>query len=104
MVNKQVAIIMGSKSDMPIMQHGIDVLKAFGVGYDVKVLSAHRTPKQTIKFASTASTKGICTVENNESTPPNAFVSIGTPITGSVVCAAITPAKCAAPPAAAIIT
>ena len=58
MVNKQVAIIMGSKSDMPIMQYGIDVLKAFGVGYDVKVLSAHRTPKQTIKFASTASTKG----------------------------------------------
>jgi len=58
MANKQVVIIMGSKSDMPIMQHGIDLFKAFGVSCDVKVLSAHRTPKQTIEFASTAVIKG----------------------------------------------
>jgi len=58
MANKQVAIIMGSKSDMPIMEHAIELLKEFGVSYDVKVLSAHRTPKQTIKFASTAVARG----------------------------------------------
>jgi phosphoribosylaminoimidazole carboxylase PurE protein len=58
MANKQVVIIMGSKSDMPIMRHGVELLKAFGVNYDVKVLSAHRTPKQTIEFASTAAVKG----------------------------------------------
>ncbi len=58
MANKQVAIIMGSKSDMPIMQHGVELLKAFGISYDVKILSAHRMPKQTIQFANTALTKG----------------------------------------------
>lgn len=58
MANKQVVIIMGSRSDMPIMKHGVDLLKTFGVDCDVKVLSAHRTPKQTIRFASTAVIKG----------------------------------------------
>ena len=58
MVNKQVAIIMGSKSDMPVMEHTMELFKEFGVSYDVKVLSAHRTPKQTIKFASTAAARG----------------------------------------------
>ncbi|MFC1807676.1 5-(carboxyamino)imidazole ribonucleotide mutase [Candidatus Omnitrophota bacterium] len=58
MKKKQIAVIMGSKSDMPIVQHGLDVLAKFGVEYDVKVLSAHRTPAQTIKFASSARSKG----------------------------------------------
>src|SRR5229473_176669 len=47
---------------------------------------------------------GICTVDNNESNPFRASLFIGTPSTGSVVCAAITPARWAAPPAAAMIT
>ena len=47
---------------------------------------------------------GICTVESNESNPFSASLFIGTPSTGRVVCAAITPARCAAPPAAAMIT
>lgn len=58
MASKQVAVIMGSRSDMPIMQHCIDMLEQFGINCDVKVLSAHRTPKQTIRFASTAASKG----------------------------------------------
>src|ERR1044071_8150278 len=47
---------------------------------------------------------GICTVAKSESSPFSASLFIGTPSTGSVVCAARTPAKCAAPPAAAITT
>jgi len=57
-VKKEIAVIMGSKSDMPIVQHGLDVLDRFGVDHEVKVLSAHRTPKQTIAFASGARAKG----------------------------------------------
>ncbi|MFH1867932.1 MAG: 5-(carboxyamino)imidazole ribonucleotide mutase [Candidatus Omnitrophota bacterium] len=58
MKKKQIAVIMGSKSDMPVVQYGLDILDKFGVGYDVKVLSAHRTPAQTIKFAKDARSKG----------------------------------------------
>ena len=57
-MKKQIAILMGSSSDMPIVQHGIDLLDKFGITYDVKVLSAHRTPAQTISFAKSACNKG----------------------------------------------
>lgn len=57
-MRKQIAVIMGSKSDLPVMQHGLDILERFGVGHEVKILSAHRTPKQTIKFATEARNKG----------------------------------------------
>ena len=46
---------------------------------------------------------GICTVESSESRPCKCLEGIGTPSTGSVVCAATTPARCAAPPAPAMI-
>jgi len=59
MKKKEVAVIMGSKSDMPVMEYGIDILKKFGVGHEVKILSAHRTPAQTMKYASQARAKGI---------------------------------------------
>jgi 5-(carboxyamino)imidazole ribonucleotide mutase len=55
---KKVVIMMGSKSDMEIMQNCADTLKKFGIDYDIRVLSAHRTPKQTISFASNAIKKG----------------------------------------------
>ena len=54
----KVAIMMGSKSDMGIMQNCVDTLKKFGIKSDVLVLSAHRTPKQTIAFAGNARKKG----------------------------------------------
>ena len=54
----EIAIIMGSKSDMPIMQNGIDILNKLSVGYKVRVLSAHRTPEHTIRFAKNARKKG----------------------------------------------
>lgn len=57
-MKKEVVILMGSSSDMPIVQNGLDILSRFKVGYEVKVLSAHRTPKQTIRFAGEARQKG----------------------------------------------
>jgi 5-(carboxyamino)imidazole ribonucleotide mutase len=55
---KKVAIMMGSKSDMEIMDHCAQTLKKFGIEADMRVLSAHRTPKQTIAFAGKARKKG----------------------------------------------
>ena len=57
-MKKQVAVIMGSESDMPVVQYGLDILDNFKVGDEVRVLSAHRTPAETIKFASNARNKG----------------------------------------------
>ena len=47
----QVAILMGSKSDLPVMEEAANILKDFGVAYEIKVLSAHRTPKETAAYA-----------------------------------------------------
>jgi 5-(carboxyamino)imidazole ribonucleotide mutase len=45
-----VGVIMGSKSDWDIMKNCCDTLKSFGINYDVRVISAHRTPKRLEKF------------------------------------------------------
>jgi len=50
----EVGIIMGSDSDLPIMEDAVKVLKEFGIGYEVKVLSAHRTPNQHAEYSRTA--------------------------------------------------
>jgi phosphoribosylaminoimidazole carboxylase PurE protein len=49
---------MGSKSDLPVMQNCMDTLDRFGVSYEVRILSAHRTPSQTAAFTKDARTKG----------------------------------------------
>ncbi|MBW8000809.1 MAG: 5-(carboxyamino)imidazole ribonucleotide mutase [Planctomycetes bacterium] len=54
-----VAIVMGSDSDMPVMQSCIDQLKAFGIDPIVRIISAHRTPKVAAQFAANASKNGI---------------------------------------------
>lgn len=54
----QVAILMGSDSDYPVMQNSEEVLKEFNISYRTRVLSAHRTPRQTIQFISEAEKKG----------------------------------------------
>ena len=51
---KKVAIIMGSDSDLPIVEKAINTLKEFGVPYEVHIYSAHRTPDQAAAFASGA--------------------------------------------------
>ena len=50
---------MGSKSDLPVMQKAIDILKEFGIGTDVKIVSAHRTPEVMFEYAKNAKTNGI---------------------------------------------
>ena len=56
---KQVGIIMGSKSDLPVMQKAIDVLKEFGIDSDAQIVSAHRTPEVMFEYAKNARTNGI---------------------------------------------
>ncbi len=56
---KQVGIIMGSKSDLPVMQKAIDILKEFGIDSDVKIVSAHRTPEIMFEYAKNARTNGV---------------------------------------------
>lgn len=54
-----VGVIMGSKSDMPVMQDAIDVLQEMGIAYEVKIVSAHRTPEWMFEYARTAADRGI---------------------------------------------
>ena len=56
---KKVGIIMGSDSDLPILQKTIDTLKAFGVPYEVHVYSAHRTPVEASEFSKNARANGF---------------------------------------------
>ena len=56
---KKVGIIMGSKSDLPIMQDAIDILKEFDIHSEVNIVSAHRTPNKMFNYASKAKDKGI---------------------------------------------
>ena len=54
-----VGIIMGSKSDLPIMQKAATILKELGVSYEINVVSAHRTPELMFDYAKNAHTRGI---------------------------------------------
>ncbi|MDG2172267.1 MAG: 5-(carboxyamino)imidazole ribonucleotide mutase [Flavobacteriales bacterium] len=55
----EVGIIMGSKSDLPVMQNAIDILNEFGVNSEVEIVSAHRTPEKMFNYAQNAKKKGI---------------------------------------------
>ncbi|OYW79509.1 MAG: 5-(carboxyamino)imidazole ribonucleotide mutase [Asticcacaulis sp. 32-58-5] len=55
----QVAIIMGSRSDWPVMKHAADMLDKLGVAYEAKVVSAHRTPERMVEFAKGAKAAGF---------------------------------------------
>lgn len=59
MKEPQVAIIMGSQSDLKVMQEAADILKEFGVSYEMTIVSAHRTPQRMMDFAQSASAKGL---------------------------------------------
>ena len=54
-----IGIIMGSQSDLPVMQEGIDIIKSFNVEYDVEIVSAHRTPENMLTYGKTASQRGL---------------------------------------------
>ena len=53
-----VAILMGSESDLPIMQAGADILKHLKIDYEIKITSAHRTPAATQEYISNAESRG----------------------------------------------
>ncbi len=55
----QVGIIMGSKSDLPVMQEAADVLGEFGVTFEITVVSAHRTPHRMVEYAEQARERGL---------------------------------------------
>ncbi len=57
--HNQVAIIMGSDSDWPALKPAADACAEFGIPCDVRVVSAHRTPNEMVKFAKTAHTRGL---------------------------------------------
>ncbi len=59
MNSPKVAIIMGSKSDLPVMQDAADVLKELGVEYEITVVSAHRTPDRMFSYARAAADRGL---------------------------------------------
>ena len=54
-----VALVLGSFSDMPVMQDAIDILKEFGIATEVDIVSAHRTPEKLFDFSQNAHKKGI---------------------------------------------
>jgi 5-(carboxyamino)imidazole ribonucleotide mutase len=53
-----VAILMGSDSDLPVMQRTADVLKSFGIVYEMRITSAHRTPEDTKSYVVDAESRG----------------------------------------------
>lgn len=50
---------MGSKSDLPVMQDAADVFKAFGIEFEITVVSAHRTPERMFDYAKSAASRGL---------------------------------------------
>ncbi len=56
---KKVAVLMGSDSDLPIVEKGINVLRDYGIPFEVHVYSAHRTPKEAAEFVSSAKKNGF---------------------------------------------
>ena len=54
-----VGVVMGSDSDLPVMQSAVDVLGELGIGHEVRVTSAHRTPDEMIQYGKDAADRGI---------------------------------------------
>ncbi len=55
----KVGIIMGSSSDLPVMDDAADILKEFGIQYEINIVSAHRTPELMVEYAKNAHKRGI---------------------------------------------
>ena len=58
----KVGIIMGSSSDLPVMQEAIDILKGFDIEIEVDIISAHRTPEKLFDYAKNAHTRGFSVI------------------------------------------
>lgn len=59
MANPLIGIIMGSDSDLPVMQPAAEILKQFGISFELTVVSAHRTPLRMVEYAQTAKDRGL---------------------------------------------
>lgn len=59
MEQKIVSVVMGSDSDLPVMQQAAEMLELFGIGYEIDIVSAHRTPQKLFDYASNAHKRGI---------------------------------------------
>lgn len=62
MEKTRVLIVMGSRSDLPVMEGCMAQLDEFGVGYEVRILSAHRTPEAVLELSSTAKDRGVMVI------------------------------------------
>jgi 5-(carboxyamino)imidazole ribonucleotide mutase len=60
--SNKVAVVMGSQSDWPVMKYAVEQLEAFGVPYEARVVSAHRTPELLFEFADMARANGFAAI------------------------------------------
>ena len=58
----KVGVIMGSKSDLPVMQDAVDILNSFGIEVEVDIVSAHRTPEKLFDYGKNAHTRGFSVI------------------------------------------
>jgi len=61
-MNKKVGVVMGSNSDWPVMKLAVQQLEAFGIEYEARVVSAHRTPDLLFEYAATARERGLACI------------------------------------------
>ena len=86
----QVLIIMGSKNDLPVGQKALDVLKELGISCDIKVASAHRTPKLVAELVEKSDAKVFIAIAGLAAALPGAIAAhtirpvIGVPVSGKV--------------------
>ncbi len=59
---KKVAVVMGSTSDLPVMQEAVDILKEFTIEVDIDIVSAHRTPEKLFEFSRNAHKNGVSVI------------------------------------------
>ncbi len=59
MIKVQIGIVMGSKSDLPVMQDAAEILQELGVSYEINIVSAHRTPQKMFDYAQNAHQNGL---------------------------------------------
>ncbi|NDP22818.1 MAG: 5-(carboxyamino)imidazole ribonucleotide mutase [Paludibacter sp.] len=62
MEKKLVSIVMGSDSDLPVMKQAAEILDKFGIGYEIDIVSAHRTPEKLYEFSLNAHNRGIVVI------------------------------------------
>ncbi|MDR2845829.1 MAG: 5-(carboxyamino)imidazole ribonucleotide mutase [Candidatus Methanoplasma sp.] len=86
----KVLVVMGSKSDLPVAEKALPLLKRFGIEYEVAVASAHRTPKRVEELVSSSDADVFITIAGLSAALPGVVASftqrpvIGVPVSGSI--------------------